>query len=223
MPETGETPAAREDPEPRAGAGAIASGLLVALLVGGCGRFGSLPVVGLAVVSGITFGSLAFRSRREGRPTSPDGFAAVLQIAFLAILCAASWDNRDAGSGIPSPGAVGWTGLLLIAGGLLLRQRAVTALGRHFTVKIRVAPDQRVVDSGPYRWIRHPNYAGLALIAFGTAMVLRSPMAAAITALVWLPAIVVRTRQEEALLRRELGTDYERYASRTWRLVPGAF
>jgi protein-S-isoprenylcysteine O-methyltransferase Ste14 len=41
----------------------------------------------------------------------------------------------------------------------------VTHLGRFFTVNVAVASDHLVVESGPYRWIRHPSYAGMLLVA----------------------------------------------------------
>jgi len=55
-------------------------------------------------------------------------------------------------------------GLVLMGAGLMLRWWSVTHLGRSFTVDVAVSADQPVVDSGPYRWIRHPSYTGMLLI-----------------------------------------------------------
>src|SRR5689334_12705104 len=44
--------------------------------------------------------------------------------------------------------------------GAALRWYAIFYLGRYFTVDVRVAEHQHVVDTGPYRFIRHPSYTG---------------------------------------------------------------
>lgn len=56
-------------------------------------------------------------------------------------------------------------GVLIFVVGLLLRWYAIVFLGRFFTVDVAIAADHRVVDSGPYRRVRHPSYTG-ALLAF---------------------------------------------------------
>ena len=60
-------------------------------------------------------------------------------------------------------------GVALFAAGLALRWYAIIYLGRFFTVNVSIQDGHRVVDSGPYRHIRHPSYAGvlLALIGYG--------------------------------------------------------
>ena len=56
--------------------------------------------------------------------------------------------------------------------GLALRIWAIAALGGAFRTTVEVEPGQTVVSTGPYRWIRHPSYAGLLLIVagFGAAL-----------------------------------------------------
>jgi protein-S-isoprenylcysteine O-methyltransferase Ste14 len=200
--------------------GAWAAG--AALLVGISGSFGSVAVWGLTGVSALAFLSLGRRSHSEAR-RRPDPLGIALQLAFLAVLCAAAYDHRHDGWARPSFGVVEAAGLAMIAGGVGLRRRAVAALGSQFTVRLTVGADHRLVRSGPYGIIRHPNYAGLLLVAFGTALALASPLAGAATVLLWLPAMIARIVQEEHLLVRSLGPAYERYAHDTWRLVPGLF
>lgn len=89
-----------------------------------------------------------------------------------------------------------------------------------FEGTVRIQPGQAVVEAGPYRHVRHPGYAGLALWALAMPMLLlsrRAVLPAAIAA-AW---VVVRTALEDAALRREL-PGYREYASRVrHRLVPG--
>jgi protein-S-isoprenylcysteine O-methyltransferase len=56
--------------------------------------------------------------------------------------------------------AVAWGSLGAMVAGLALRTWAVQTLGRFFTLQVHVEPSQQIVQTGPYRWIRHPSYAG---------------------------------------------------------------
>ncbi len=58
-------------------------------------------------------------------------------------------------------------GVAVMASGLVIRAWAIVLLGRFFTNDVRVHPGQTVVDTGPYRWVRHPSYTGLILILIG--------------------------------------------------------
>jgi len=51
-------------------------------------------------------------------------------------------------------------GVAVMASGLVIRAWAIVLLGRFFTNDVRVHPGQTVVDTGPYRWVRHPSYTG---------------------------------------------------------------
>lgn len=87
------------------------------------------------------------------------------------------------------------------------------------TVRIQTDRGQRVVRSGPYRWVRHPLYLGIILMYSGCAAILGGldtlPVAGALGILV-----VVRTALEDRTLRREL-EGYSDYAAVTrWRLLP---
>jgi protein-S-isoprenylcysteine O-methyltransferase Ste14 len=205
--------------------GALARGMVAGGLVGLVGDWRGPVVSVLALVSGLTFFDLGRRDRaeQEGRADRQrDWYGDLMQLAFFAVLCAAAWDNRSR-TGVPVVGRVEALGLVLVAAGAWLRQLAARALGRHFTVKLSLLDDHRLVSTGPYRWLRHPNYAGLGLIALGTALMLRSPAAAATALVLWLPAMLLRMRDEERKLHRRLGAAYSEYARRSWRLLPGIY
>ena len=92
----------------------------------------------------------------------------------------------------------------------------------HAESSVRIQSDRGhcVVASGPYRFVRHPMYAGLIQLHQSVALMLGSPwtvgLAALITILFWL-----RTALEDQALRREL-PGYEEYTAVTrYRLMPG--
>jgi protein-S-isoprenylcysteine O-methyltransferase Ste14 len=92
----------------------------------------------------------------------------------------------------------------------------------YFSATIRIQADrgQTVVSSGPYRFIRHPGYAGGLLFNLGLPLVLGSWWAG-IPALATAALVVLRTAREDAVLLRKL-PGYPDYAARTRvRLLPG--
>jgi protein-S-isoprenylcysteine O-methyltransferase Ste14 len=105
----------------------------------------------------------------------------------------------------------------LLVTGLLFSIASVAVLGRCFGV----LPDVRgLVTRGPYRLVRHPLYLGELTAALGIVAGSRHPLAAAAAWVVCLGLQLARTRYEERNLRAAF-PEYEVYAGRTRRLVPG--
>lgn len=116
--------------------------------------------------------------------------------------------------------AVGAVGLVLFAAGwaltaLAMRENAFAAP----IVKVQEERGQFVVQTGPYRFVRHPMYAGAIPLMIGMPLWLGS-VAGVVLATVPLTFIVLRLLVEERVLRQELA-GYEDYARKVrWRLVP---
>jgi protein-S-isoprenylcysteine O-methyltransferase Ste14 len=91
-------------------------------------------------------------------------------------------------------------------------------LGRNVSV---LAQARDVVDRGPYRWVRHPLYAGELVSAFGVAIAMNS-LAAMACWLVLCGLQVYRALREEQVLMDALPA-YNDYRRRTAALVPGLF
>jgi protein-S-isoprenylcysteine O-methyltransferase Ste14 len=115
------------------------------------------------------------------------------------------------------------TGLVVMCVGIALRQWAVALLGAYFTVDVRVHPGQTVVERGPYRWVRHPSYAGLILTFIGLGLALGNWAALAVLAVVPTVGLVVRIKTEERALFEGLGEPYRRFAATRPRLFPGVW
>ena len=111
-------------------------------------------------------------------------------------------------------------GAVLMWFGIVLRQWAVLALGRFFTVDVRIAADQTVVDSGPFAWVRHPSYTGLLLTLIGFALALGNWLALIVAIVLPVIGILARIRVEERALLDGLGDPYRRYAAGHKRLIP---
>jgi protein-S-isoprenylcysteine O-methyltransferase Ste14 len=121
------------------------------------------------------------------------------------------WDAGDAGD-------YALAGLTLA--GVLFSWWARLHLGRLWSSAITRKEGHRLVDTGPYAWVRHPIYTGLIVALFATAAAEGTASALAGAALVsfglWLKA-----RTEESFLVAELGADaYGAYRRRVPMLVP---
>jgi protein-S-isoprenylcysteine O-methyltransferase Ste14 len=114
-------------------------------------------------------------------------------------------------------------GVVLMAAGIGFRQWAVAVLGRFFTTDVRVHRDQLVVETGPYRWVRHPSYTGLLMTLVGVGLALGNWASLAVLVVVPAAGLVVRIRVEERVLLDGLGEPYRRYAEGRARLIPGVW
>ena len=106
--------------------------------------------------------------------------------------------------------------VLLIAG-LAFAICSVAVLGRCFGI----LPDVRgLVTRGPYRLVRHPLYLGELTAVLGIVLGSRRPLLAGGTWLVCVGLQLARTSYEERNIRAEF-PQYDEYAARTKRLIPG--
>jgi|SRR5208282_985794 len=114
-------------------------------------------------------------------------------------------------------------GIAVLAAGSMLRRYCFRTLGRFFTGNVRVQADHRVIEDGPYRYVRHPSYTGGMLMYLGTGLALTSWLSALI--LVGMGAITYayRVHVEEQALGASIGQPYLEYMRRTKRFVPFVF
>lgn len=125
---------------------------------------------------------------------------------------------------LPPAGEVAaFLGLALVIAGWVVVTWAMHA--NTFAIPVVKSQDdrrQRVVDGGPYGVVRHPMYAGIALVTLGMPLWLGST-AGVLAALVPIAVLAVRIGIEERFLRAELA-GYAAYAARVRaRLVPGVW
>jgi protein-S-isoprenylcysteine O-methyltransferase Ste14 len=125
---------------------------------------------------------------------------------------------------LPGSGSVPWpvaAGLAVMWLGLIVRTWAIVVLGRSFRTTVEIDADQPVVERGPYRWVRHPAYTGVLLLAAGYGLAMGSWLSLLITVTVPAVAMLRRIGVEETALVETLGRPYEIYRTHTKLLVPG--
>ena len=111
-------------------------------------------------------------------------------------------------------------GLFVFVFGLALRWYSIGYLGRFFTVDVAIHSGQRVIETGPYRFIRHPSYTGAMLAFLGLGLSLGNWWSLAVFILPTFLAFLVRIEVEERALAEAMGEQYRSYQLRTKRLVP---
>jgi protein-S-isoprenylcysteine O-methyltransferase len=116
-----------------------------------------------------------------------------------------------------------WAGVALFIPGLLLRWWAIRHLGRFFTVDVAIAREHRVIEDGPFRFVRHPSYSGLLLEYAGISCTLRSVPGGLAMMLPIFLVLLYRVGIEESALSEALGEPYVDYMRRTKRFVPWVF
>jgi protein-S-isoprenylcysteine O-methyltransferase Ste14 len=108
---------------------------------------------------------------------------------------------------------------LLATGGIVLRWYAIVTLGRFFSMRVQTTSDQQVVESGPYRFVRHPSYTGALMTVLGVLLMSTNWVTFACF-LIALPGFAYRIYVEEQALTSALGDAYRTYMRRSKRLVP---
>ncbi|MCX5801221.1 MAG: isoprenylcysteine carboxylmethyltransferase family protein [Candidatus Eisenbacteria bacterium] len=109
----------------------------------------------------------------------------------------------------------------LLVSGLAIRWAAILTLGRFFTVDVAIHSNHAVVQTGLYRFIRHPSYTGL-LLAFMGLGVSSANLLSILGLLIPIAlAVLNRVAKEEKALLSSLGSEYAAYCARTKRFIPG--
>jgi protein-S-isoprenylcysteine O-methyltransferase len=164
------------------------------------------------------------RAGRQGQRAADQGSLRLLWTViglsvFLAYVAAGALPAANFG---PAP-LISKLGAAIFLVGLAIRWYAIVYLGRFFTVNVAIAADHRLIDSGPYRFIRHPSYAGALMAFLGLGLTIGNWVS---LALLLAPTLMVFQRRmdvEESALIHAFGTRYQDYMRRTKRLLPGIY
>jgi protein-S-isoprenylcysteine O-methyltransferase Ste14 len=118
------------------------------------------------------------------------------------------------------PDAAGWVLTGVCAGGLLFTWWARISLGSLWSGSVSRKIDHTVIQSGPYRLVRHPIYTGLIAAALAQGALI-GMWANLLGALLLAFGLWLKARLEERFLGRELGeAAYAEYRRRTPMLAP---
>lgn len=150
------------------------------------------------------------------KETSQKIIMTLTMLGFIALISLSALDHRLQLS--PVPAYVSIVGDIVVALAFL-SVFYVTKVNSFAAANITVESEQKVIDTGPYAYVRHPMYAGAFWMLVAIPLCLGGWYAIAVLA-VMMPALIWRLLDEERVLHRDL-PGYTEYTSRvTHRLIP---
>jgi methyltransferase len=114
-----------------------------------------------------------------------------------------------------------WRWALVLAGSLGLRLWCIRSLGKQWNVRALVPRDLVPVETGPYRYVRHPNYVAVILEFLAVPLIAGAGFTAGLLSAVNAYVLYDRIRAEEALL--DASPAYRDAFAGKARFIPGVF
>ncbi len=176
----------------------------------------------LALFYGLSeaFISIRLRSKNQSTATDRGSLRLIWRVIAISMICAIVAANTYPAAYFGGNNALYWIGFAIYVFGIGLRWYSIRYLGKFFTVDVNVASDQRVVDTGPYRFIRHPSYTGNVLAFLGLGLCIANAATLMLMVIPITAVFIYRIQIEERALQAGLGEPYRQYMQRTKRLIP---
>ncbi len=143
-------------------------------------------------------------------------------LAAVALLFPHLWSGWLAERFLPPSLAGYWIGIAVLAAGLAFSVWARIHLGRNWSARVTLKEDHQLIQSGPYRLIRHPIYTGMLGGFVGTAIAIgrwNGPLAVALITV----ALIRKLSIEERFMAEAFPDEYPGYCAKSWALVPFIF
>jgi protein-S-isoprenylcysteine O-methyltransferase Ste14 len=118
---------------------------------------------------------------------------------------------------VAPPVAITGAAIFNLAGLMIFWAHA--SLGEFWTCDLGTRSDHRLIESGLYRWIRHPLYANFVLLAVGLFL-MTGDWLVGLSVLAYVLSVAARAWKEEEMLLGRLGQSYASYMQRTGRFLP---
>jgi len=140
-------------------------------------------------------------------------------ISFLPFMVFSYNFERTGFSNTMSLQYVRLVGMIMVPAGIVVSMWAQRALGRNWAGGAALHKGHRLVQDGPFKYVRHPVYAGMLISAIGQALTALNIWLALFALLFWC-SYSVRVPLEELLLQKKFKKKWERYAASTGMFIP---
>jgi protein-S-isoprenylcysteine O-methyltransferase Ste14 len=112
-----------------------------------------------------------------------------------------------------------WGNFIMLIG-LFIRVYATKTLKEYYTRILKVQTNQKIVDFGFYKYLRHPGYLGSIMIWIGAGLSSNNYIIMIIISFLTLVVYHYRMESEETMLIDAFGEAYKNYKKKSWRLIP---
>ena len=121
-------------------------------------------------------------------------------------------------------GGFSWIGLgagvLCSIASFKLRWAAIAALGKFWSLHVEIRENHEFVQSGPFRFVRHPTYFSMILELVSFPLFCGAWFMLILVPIVYIPALMLRLRLEEPAMVAKFGDAYRDYQRRVPMLIP---
>jgi protein-S-isoprenylcysteine O-methyltransferase Ste14 len=163
-------------------------------------------------------GSGAVTIREKGWSLAAGSLAALTTLVFGAEYI--FFPGTFAWAYIKYPEGLRWLGALALAVGITLLGVSHHHLGKSFHSLVVTKENQMFVESGPYRWIRHPIYTAYFLNYIAGGLLAGSWVLTLIPVSLFGVMVAQRVEPEEQAMLEQFGQMYADYMQRTGRFLP---
>ena len=111
-------------------------------------------------------------------------------------------------------------GFVLYGISVVLRNVAIRALGRYFSLHIEIREQHKLVTDGVYGWVRHPIYVAVIMELVSVPLAGNAWWSLAGALFVYVPLLMWRLRHEEIAMVAGLGDAYRNYQKNVGALMP---
>ncbi len=111
-------------------------------------------------------------------------------------------------------------GMTLFVIGLMIRIHSLLTLKQYFTYTVAKVENHKIIETGLYKFIRHPGYLGQLLIFIGISTSVSNWLSILAMMVPITLGYLYRISVEERFMLEQLGEDYSNYQERTKRLIP---
>lgn len=111
-------------------------------------------------------------------------------------------------------------GFVLLVTRLALKIWTLKALGRYWSPNVEIRETQKVIKTGPFKYIRHPSYLSGIMEIVGVALLLNAYYVLFSICLIFFICVFIRIRVEERILIETFGQEYENYKKEVGALFP---
>ena len=146
-------------------------------------------------------------------------FIVLTTLVFVVGVLVAAWDFIYLQRATWNLGSLNGLGLALFVGGTILRQVGKRTLGRYYSYGLRTLQDQKIIQHGVYRYVRHPITLAALIYTPAIPLVFSSGYGFLVMLGV-VPLFMYRIGIEEKMLIERFGDGYLQYMKRTKKLIP---